>query len=913
MTRLQKFSVSLLTTSSMFWAAAAFAQDATGSLPAMAPAQSTQTATDIGTIEVQGAGQALGSGYIIPEDGPKDRSTVTQAGIQNQLPTANPFQLLGILPGVNVETDDAIGLGGGTIRVRGLVASQMGFTINGAPFNDSGTFNVYPSEIIDSENVGQIWLTHGSTDLDAPHVGASGGNIGVVTRAPSDDFNVRFGQTVGELSLVRDYVGLDTGLMGDVKGLVSFSYTSADKWRGGGGDSRYHTDGNWVWQFLPESSIGLTWAYNDAVLDYYRDYASSGIYNVYIPGTPNNKTAYQTYQTIGRDADYDTFWGSSAAYPVNLSGPFSSSACATHPNPGCTVTNPQFPQTAATNASNDYKLNVNPYRDLVTTIPLHVQVNQNLRWETNAYLWWGEGGATFGSTSLTEGSYTNGYKVGPTYGNAANATNALLTTESTVNQTFRPGLTTKVVYDVDNYSFMAGGWWEHAHLHYDQPFGLVNSNLTPCDQWLTEANNNACAVQGTSVNGASAVYASNYVADSVGESVYGEAQGRFLNDALKITVGIADRAIIREVHNYNPICADDPALTVATGSNNSCSSYATSTAFLESSAYQFFNGPSVGSAAAYAAMRQYGANPHAKFQAWLPEFNGSYDIDGNQQIFAGLSTGFRSPSVGNFAQFTSANTATGSNIMKIADVKSEYAASWEAGYRWHDDFMQASATAYLQDVKNYQASVQIDPADYITANIGGVKIYGIDAEAGTRPWHGFTFYVSGELQKSRIAQNLAADFSGTYPNDIIQYVATRGKELVDTPDWMLSASIGYSQDGFFGELIPQCRGQRATSLLNDEWVPGYCTLNVNAGYHFGTIMDGAFKNATLQLYAVNATDTKYFGQIYTQGQTNALPAQGYSVTGAPLTGAAATVPMQSYSGEPGAPLFLGARFSVDMN
>ncbi len=191
MTGLQKLSISLLAGSSVFLSVAALAQDATGNLPAMAPAQSAQTATDVGTIEVQGAGQALGSGYIVPEDGPKDRSTVTQQGIQNQIPTSNPFQLISILPGVNVETDDAIGLGGGTIRVRGLVASQMGFTINGAPFNDSGTFNVYPSEIIDAENISRIWVTHGSTDIDAPHVGASGGNIGVVTRVRRFQYPLR--------------------------------------------------------------------------------------------------------------------------------------------------------------------------------------------------------------------------------------------------------------------------------------------------------------------------------------------------------------------------------------------------------------------------------------------------------------------------------------------------------------------------------------------------------------------------------------------------------------------------------------------------------------------------------------------------------------------------------------------------
>src|SRR5271165_6971626 len=55
------------------------------------------TTSNAGTIDVQGAGNALGSGYIVPEDGPKARSTVTNQGIQNLIPTANPFQAIAIL------------------------------------------------------------------------------------------------------------------------------------------------------------------------------------------------------------------------------------------------------------------------------------------------------------------------------------------------------------------------------------------------------------------------------------------------------------------------------------------------------------------------------------------------------------------------------------------------------------------------------------------------------------------------------------------------------------------------------------------------------------------------------------------------------------------------------------------------
>ena len=295
-----------------------------------------------------------------------------------------------------------------------------------------------------------------------------------------------------------------------------------------------------------------------------------------------------------------------------------------------------------------------------------------------------------------------------------------------------------------------------------------------------------------------------------------------------------------------------------------------------------------------------------------PELTVSYDIDPYQQVFAGLSTGFHAPAVSNYTTFTSGGSATSSNIMKLTDIKPEFAYSYEAGYRYHDDFLTASTNAFLQDVRDYQASIQIDPADYITSNIGTVKIYGIDAEAGTSPWHGFTFYASGVIQNSVLSEDIQATSTGTYPFDVIDYVHTKGKQLVDTPNWVVSASVGYQEDGFFANVTPHCYGQRATALLNDEFIPANCTVDASAGYHFDESW-GYLRNATLQLYAVNLLNSSYFGEIYTQGQTNAKATVGYGVSqvGHVVTPNVA-IGSQSYTGEPGAPLFIGARLSINV-
>ena len=144
-----------------------------------APLLMAQQSTDVGRINVEGQPGGTDTGMITQEETPKARSSVNRQYMEKVNPTANAFQIIDILPGVNTFSYDATGLFGGGIRIRGFAGDQLGMTINGAPVNDSGSFSVYPQEYTDTENLCEVFVTQGSTDTDAPHVGASGGNIGM--------------------------------------------------------------------------------------------------------------------------------------------------------------------------------------------------------------------------------------------------------------------------------------------------------------------------------------------------------------------------------------------------------------------------------------------------------------------------------------------------------------------------------------------------------------------------------------------------------------------------------------------------------------------------------------------------------------------------------------------------------------
>ena len=90
----------------------------------------SNAATNVGRIAVEGAQGGTATGLLVQEDTPKARSSVSRAHMDTLNPTANPFQAIELLPGVNTFSQDATGLFGGSMRVRGANSDQMGFTIN---------------------------------------------------------------------------------------------------------------------------------------------------------------------------------------------------------------------------------------------------------------------------------------------------------------------------------------------------------------------------------------------------------------------------------------------------------------------------------------------------------------------------------------------------------------------------------------------------------------------------------------------------------------------------------------------------------------------------------------------------------------------------------------------------------------
>ncbi len=399
---------------------------------------------DIGNVNV--SGQSLGNGHMVQEDSPKGRSTVTKEAMDEMAPTANALDKLKYTPGINVSSTDASGLSGTSFTMRGMNSDQVGISADGIPLNDSGDYAVYPNLLGDPENLGEVFVTQGSSEIDGPHIGSSGGNIGLVTLRPEKDFGVFAKQSIGSNNLRKTFARINTGDIGGFRSYFSASHTEGDKWRGEGA---LRAD-KFEWNTLFEDGNGNS---TNAIIKYHRQEN----YNY-------NTLSKAQFENSGRRLDY-------SETPVyNSSGKLN-----------------QY-----------YKLNRNPMENLTASLTQRFQLRDDLALTIAPYYYWSNGGSFSGQTA--SGLSSTSDKAG-NYDLSGLAYNTYYKPSWT--ETWRPGITTKLKWDLnDSHSVDVGYWYERARQRQTQPFIGIDPNGAPDDIWGDyNAGNEVTDKNGVTVQG----------------------------------------------------------------------------------------------------------------------------------------------------------------------------------------------------------------------------------------------------------------------------------------------------------------------------------------------------------------------------------------------------------------------------
>ncbi|TAN70177.1 MAG: TonB-dependent receptor [Methylobacter sp.] len=447
----------------------------------------------------------VGNGLMNPQNAPQSHSVISRPAIEQKNSLNNVYQAMELLPGINTYSYDATGLFGGGLRMRGFNSDQVGVSIDGAPINDAGNYAVYPSELVDLENLEDISVTQGSSEIDAPMVGAIGGSIGFVTSSPSDRSRFRVQQSYGSYNAYKTFLRADTGYLSNdrFKAFISVSKAEAEKWKGYGGADREHLDVKGILKLTPDSSITGGLLFNEMLNNNLRTLTLAEI------------------QTLGRDADF----GSQA--PQHLAGTDGTAQVEKAPS------------------DLYYNLNLNPYRNYLATLKGRFQLLPNLHLDIDPYYNYGYGTGGNELRTLTESNAVN--KLGSGIRDINHDGDTLDTSliySGAVTETERPGITSRLHSQIANHHLMVGYWFEYAHHRRTQPAMSFDVAGHSPDLWLNHSSHYLLRQDGSPYQGR------DFLTLNTSQSFFVQDNIGFSNDKLTLSLGMRYTEIGRDFTNY---------------------------------------------------------------------------------------------------------------------------------------------------------------------------------------------------------------------------------------------------------------------------------------------------------------------------------------------------------------------------
>ncbi len=458
--------------------------------------------------------------------------------------------------------------------------------------------------------------------------------------------------------------------------------------------------------------------------------------------------------------------------------------------------------------TNYWKLYQQSFRDVQVSVPSHFTLNDALAFESTPYFEHGFGNSPYGATLPTSGLYFGTQPISGTVTIPnAKGGQALVLADYIGNQ-YRVGTTNELIANLGVNRVVAGWWYDYADDYDPQPFTPVGPSGEPASVWgfpytIKLPNGRNLSAQEAHTREQANVL---FVGDTVG----------FLDGRLKIDAGLKYAMVNREGTNDVP----GPQYRVGLDS----------------------------------------AQP-------LPRAAIRYSIDKVSQIFASVSTNFRSAT-----EYVLYNTydVFGDQITKGAPQRDEYSISEEIGYRYQGKFLDGSVDLFNYNFTNRQVSTLVNGVIGSSINAGGQTSRGVDAEIGLLPVRHWRPYLSAEYLHATIDNNVAVDGD---------YLPTAGKIAVRSPAFQGAIGLDYDDGMFFGNLAAKYVGSQYATFMDDERIPSHAQADATLGFRFP---DYAFvKKPEARLNFINVTDAKFLSGVAAvePNAQNAVGVHGTHVAG----------------------------------
>ncbi len=434
--------------------------------------------------------------------------------------------------------------------------------------------------------------------------------------------------------------------------------------------------------------------------------------------------------------------------------------------------------------TNYWRLYRDPFRNFYVAAPMHLKLSERLAFDSTAYLQFGYGNSPYGTQLTTTGNYLGTEALAQPIA-LPGATDGVATVLGNyTGRQFRGGDVGKLTFSAGAHRITAGLWFDYGTDRVTQSYTSIGADGQPVDEWGYE--NKAIRT----ADGRLLAYQN--------ERTITVTKAAFLADSIAVTqrlgidIGFKGVDVLRNGTNYLP-------------------------------------------------------GPQAKVRldsfAALPRAAVHYQLDDRQQLFANITTNFRSPD-----EFTLFDSYTGGlrDGVGTTALKNEYSVSEELGYRYIGPDLSAALTAFHYHFCNRQLATVIYNGGALvnsTINAGSQTSYGLDAEIDYRPAKGISVYLSGEYLHARLDDDLAADGD---------YLPTKGKRAVASPTFQFGVGSTYDDGRWFGSSALKYVGRQYATFMNDESIKGYATLDLSIGVHLAGLIDA--QRMDLRLNAINVTN-----------------------------------------------------------
>jgi iron complex outermembrane recepter protein len=470
--------------------------------------RSGQSMTSLETVNVSAASNS--GGFMSPEDADKAESDLTAQALRKLSPTVDPLQAMASMPGVYMSSPDPVGLQTlGSFMVNGFDVSRLSYTLDGVPMNEAADYGVYSTFLGDTQNIDDINVAAGLSDIDTPSVSAEGGHVNQILRQPATKAGVYFEDTVGSDDIRKEFIRFDTGQTGPLRSWISFSRTTSNIWQGNGNQSGDRVQAKTVWDISPGNSVSGTVMYFRTV------------------GNTFFSPTHAQYNEYGWDYGYGNV------------------------PPVVTVTPGKMDET--TSANNYYALYNSKGNVLYVSLDGEFKLSDSLNLSVIPYYYMAKQGGGAGILPLAENAYYAKYGlpvVGsyPAYphgqtvdlnhdGDTLDIVPAYLYVESNI---WRPGINTKLNYSDDHNNVTGGVWYESYYKAEPYTLSSVGTNGQPVDRWAQSARLRL-------PNGTLIDYENYYVKSRSAKAYLDDSYT--INDQWKLSAGIASQYI--SIDDYN--------------------------------------------------------------------------------------------------------------------------------------------------------------------------------------------------------------------------------------------------------------------------------------------------------------------------------------------------------------------------